>query len=83
MRDTFFLWELLSFIFLDKPYQEINFKSHLNSVVFCKQGKILSYFHMYHVILFLFTFVCKHFYNENEKVVIIKVIQILIVFCDQ
>ena len=28
--------------FLDKPYQEINFKSHLNSVLPCKEGKLLS-----------------------------------------
>ena len=25
--------------FLDKRYQEINFKSHLDSVLLCKQGK--------------------------------------------
>ena len=28
--------------FWDKPYQEMNFKSHSNSVAFCKYGKILS-----------------------------------------
>ena len=25
--------------FLDKPYQEINFKSHLNSVLLCNKKK--------------------------------------------
>ena len=29
--------------FLDKPYQEINFKSHLNSVLPCKKGKTLRF----------------------------------------
>ena len=50
--------------FLDKPYQEINFKSHLNSVLPCKQGKLLSDLPMSSVIWLLD---CVHFYNEIEK----------------
>ena len=46
--------------FLDKPYQEINFKSHLNSVLLCKLGKILSDLYMSRVILFHFL-ECVHF----------------------
>ena len=41
--------------FLDKPCQEINFESHLNGILPCKQGKILSDLHMSRVILFHFT----------------------------
>ena len=44
--------------FLDKPYQEINFKTHLNSVLlvcYCKYGKMLSDLHISYVILFHFT----------------------------
>ena len=44
--------------FLDKGYQEINFKSHLDSVLLCQKGKILSDLHMSHVILFHFTCLC-------------------------
>ena len=44
--------------FLDKPYQEINFKSYLNSVLLCKQEKILSDLHMSTVIQFNFTCLC-------------------------
>ena len=32
--------------FWDKPYQEINFKSHLNTVLLFKLGKVLSDLHM-------------------------------------
>ena len=41
--------------FLDKPCQEINFESHLNGILPCKQGKKLSNLHMSRVILFHFT----------------------------
>ena len=44
--------------FLDKPYQEINFKNFLNRVLHCKSGKILSDLHMSRVILFHFTCLC-------------------------
>ena len=47
--------------FLDKPYQEINFKSHLNSVLLCKQGKTLPDLHMSRFILFQFTFLLSPF----------------------
>ena len=47
--------------FWDKPYQEVNFKSHLNSVVLSKQGKIQSDLHISHFILI---FVRAHFYNK-------------------
>ena len=41
--------------FLDKSYQEINFKSHLSSALLCKWGKRLSDLHIFRVILFHFT----------------------------
>ena len=41
--------------FLDKLYQEINFKSHVNRVLPCNLGKILPDLHMFCVILFPFT----------------------------
>ena len=47
--------------FLNKPYQETNFKSHLNSVLPCKQRKILSNLHMWRLILFNFTYLFSHF----------------------
>ena len=50
--------------FLDKLYQEINFKSHLNSVLLCKYGKILSDLHMWFYITFL---VCAHVCIEIQK----------------
>ena len=37
---------LLPFTFWDKPYQEINLKSHLNSVLLFNQGKTLSDLYM-------------------------------------
>ena len=46
--------------FLDKPYQKIDFESHLNSALLCKYGKMLSDLHISRVILFHFTF-CVHF----------------------
>ena len=41
--------------FLDKPDQEINFKSHLNSVLLCEYEKILSDSDISCVILFHLT----------------------------
>ena len=35
MKDIF-PQELLTFIFSEKPYQETNFKGHLNSALLCK-----------------------------------------------
>ena len=61
--------------FLDKPYQEINFKSHLSSVLPCKWLKILSDLHMPHVILFHFTQLCS-LLKWDWKAQIIKVIEI-------
>ena len=52
--------------FLDKPYQEIDFKSHLNSALLCKYGKMLSDLHISRVILFHFTF-CAHFWYKIEN----------------
>ena len=63
--------------FLDKPYQGINFKIHLNSVLPCKEGKILSGLHMSSVILFQFTRLCS-LSQWNWKVPIIKSIEILV-----
>ena len=60
----------------DKPYQEINFKCHLDSVVSGKQRKILSDFHMSPVILFHFTWLCSRL-QWDWKVPIRKVIEIL------
>ena len=48
--------------FWDKPYQEINFKSDLNSVPL--SIKILSDLHMSN---FTLIFVCSYFCNEIEK----------------
>ena len=48
--------------FWDKPYQEINFKSDLNSVLL--SIKILSDLHMSN---FTLIFVCSYFCNEIEK----------------
>ena len=48
--------------FSDKPYQEINFKSDLNSLLLCI--KMLSDLHMSHFILI---FVCACFCNEIER----------------
>ena len=47
--------------FLDNPYQQINFKSHLSNVLVCKQGKIMSYFYMPGLTLFHFTYLCSLF----------------------
>ena len=40
-----FLWNDY-YSFWDKPYQEINFKSHANTALLCKLGKMLSGLHM-------------------------------------
>ena len=62
--------------FWDKPYQEINFKSHLNSVLICI--KILSDFH---ISCFILIFVCAYFCKFKD-VNILRHCSIL-VFCDQ
>ena len=41
--------------FCDKFFQEVNFKSHLNSALRCKYGKILWDLHMSDLILFCVT----------------------------
>ena len=48
--------------FLHKPYHQINFKSHLNSILLRKEEKILSDLHMSRAILF-HLLDCVHFYN--------------------
>ena len=55
--------------FLDKPYQEINFKSHLNSLLLCKQGKILSDLDVLPCLVWFYCtlLVCAHFCNKIEK----------------
>ena len=65
--------ELLSLIFLDKPYQETNFKSHLISVLLCKYGKILSDLHMSSVLTFAMKLKSAN-YKSHRK---------MLVFCDQ
>ena len=53
--------------FLDKPYQKKKFKSHLNSVLPCKLGKMLSDLHM--SCGFYFTLLgYVQFNNEIDKV---------------
>ena len=44
--------------FLDTPYQEINFKSHLNTLLLCKSVKIMSDLHISCVIFFHITWLC-------------------------
>ena len=66
--------------FLDKPYQEISFKSHLNRVLPCKQGKILSDLHMFRVILFHFTWIYS-LLQWDWKVPIIKNIKMSSIIC--
>ena len=61
--------------FLDKSYQEINFKSHLKSVLPWKKGKILSGLPMYCVILFYFTWLCSRL-QWDWKVPTMKVTEI-------
>ena len=56
----------------DKPCQETNLKSHLNSILFCKSGKILTDLQMSHFILI---FVCAHFCNEIERCQLWKSLQ--------
>ena len=58
--------------FLDKPYQEINFKTYLNSVLPCKWGIILSDLHISRLVLFHFTWLCS-LLKWDWKVPIIKV----------
>ena len=57
--------------FWDKPYQEINSKSHLNNILLCKQGKILSVLNMSSFNLFHFTYLCS-LLQWNWKMPIIK-----------
>ena len=63
--------------FCDKPHQEINFRSHLNSVQLCKQGKILSDLHIFSLILFDFTCLCLGFQIEKCQ------LWNILVFCNQ
>ena len=37
---------MYSISFNDKPYQEINFKSHLSSVLLCKQKNTIRFVHV-------------------------------------
>ena len=67
--------------FWDKFYQDINFKSHLNSVLVRKKGKLLSDLNMFHLVLFHFTCLCS-LLQWNWKMSIIKFIVIIVVFCD-
>ena len=60
--------------FFDKPYQQINFKSQLNSVLPCKWVKILSDLHMSRVVLFHFTWLCS-LLQWDWKVPLVKVIK--------
>ena len=60
MKDVF-PREPLSFIFLHKLYQQTNFKSHLNSVLLCKQGKMLSGFHISNLLVLPFPIKLKAF----------------------
>ena len=57
--------------FWDKHYQEINFKSHLNSVLLGKWGKIMPDLHMSRLIsftlLFVLTFAMKELKEGNNK----------------
>ena len=76
--DVFSL-ELFSFIFWDKPCQEINFKSHLNSALLCKYGEILSKLHMSRLMLFHFAFLCS-LLQWNWKMPIKKVTEIFYYF---
>ena len=46
LNDGHFFLGTVIIHFRDKPYQQINFENHSNSVLLCKQGKILSDFHM-------------------------------------
>ena len=64
MKEIFF-WNCY-YSFLSKPYQEINFKSHLNSVPQAKIGKVLSELHISCLIHFTLL-VCAQFYNEIER----------------
>ena len=59
--------------FLDKPYQETNFKSHLISVLLCKYGKILSHLHMSSILTFAMKLKSAN-YKSHRK---------MLVFCDQ
>ena len=61
--------------FLGKPYQKINFKSHLNSELPCKEGKILSDLHMSCVVLLHFTWL-RSLLQWDWKVSIKKVIEV-------
>ena len=53
--------------FLDKPYQEINFKSHLHRLLFVNKENNYCYICTYPVWFYFTLFVCAHFCNEIEK----------------
>ena len=69
----FFLGTVITH-FLDKPYQEIDFKSYLNSILPYKLGKILSDLHMSWMIFFHFTWLCSPL-QWDWKVLIVKVLE--------
>ena len=68
--------------FCDKSYQEMNFKSHLNSVPLCKQGKILSDLPIFYLILFHFTCLVLTFATKLKDANY-KCHWNILVFCDQ
>ena len=46
LNEEHFSSETVIISFLDKPYHEINFKSHLDRALLCKYGNILSDLHI-------------------------------------
>ena len=64
---TFTEWKKTVIIhFWEKTHQEINFKSHVNSALLCKQGKILSDLHMSSSIYFTLL-IFAHFCHKTER----------------
>ena len=53
--------------FLDKRYQEANFKSHLNSVLFCVNNEKYCQICTCSMWFYFTLLVCTHFCNEIEK----------------
>ena len=58
--------ETVTIHFWDKPYQRINFKSHSNTVILCKLGKILLDLHM-SLWFYFILLVCAQFFNAIER----------------
>ena len=65
MLNIFPMNGIVTFYFWDFD-QEINFKSHSNTIIFCNLGKMLPDLHMSCLILFHFTSLF-HFCNEIER----------------